>query len=338
MAERVDQLGEVDAGQHADEEVPGGSEEPGSRQRRCRDATQLGQLGVVDVCGSGHGCTEVVEVEVGGVECFAEPVPQRSDLQVGHDRGQALGAESAQGHVHRGLRSRQEGGAHHELGDVDAALILARSHHDAAESVDDHLGRIEPEQLRCQVPVGEPRGGERQDRVPGGIEERLVRGLLVERYASDSQHDHRVAAGGSPGPQHLVNMNTVLSREQCCERLVLRLLQSCQRQRLGVAVPKSTPGLGEQLGVPGVAAVDPHHEGSPGGIGRVEDEDSGPLPSPFRQRCHLYAELLESATDGRDAGPAAGGTEQEMHDGRGQGAAQHAQGGSARRRRFEEDE
>ena len=156
--------------------------------------------------------------------------------------------------------------------------------------------------------------------------------------AGVAQDDEGVVAGAATGLHHVIDRHALAGREQGDERLVLGLLQPRQRERIGVAVPERPPALGEQLGVPGVAAVHLHEQLLAGRARGVDQEHPGGLAVGLGELAGLDLQLGEGVAHLAERRLAGGRAEQEVERRGAHGPAQDPDQRAGRRGGVEDHE
>ena len=150
----------------------------------------------------------------------------------------------------------------------------------------------------------------------------------IERVAGGPDDDERVALTGAAGGHQLLDTNAGPLGEQRHEPLVLDELDPGEpRRALAAAVPREAPQRRQQLGVPGIAAVDLDVQRA-AGVVTDEVDDAGVVAGRRLQVGDLDAELVQGQLDPRARRAPAGRADDEVHDRRGQ-EADHRRGHTA---------
>ena len=148
-------------------------------------------------------------------------------------------------------------------------------------------------------------------------EARLVNGSepgrVAERFADRADDDERIAAPGAARCHEVRDAGTRPLGEHGHEPLVLDQLEArVLSEAFGVAVPHEPPHGGEQLSVPGVAAVHLDQE-RPVRVVTIEEHGTVRLHRCRREVVDVHAQLLQRQPDARRVRASARRAEGEVH-------------------------
>ena len=199
------------------------------------------------------------------------------------------------------------GGGHLGRGEVAEADRAVGPAHDAIE---------------VDVGVGDASGAELAQLLPETLDGRVgqVDRSRRDRLAIGSHDQQGVAVAGAPGHDEPRGSHPGPLGEQGDEPLVLDELESAQpRRSLRAAVPHQPPHRGEQLGIPGIAAVDLDRQ-RPDIVGGGEQHDARAVHRHRLELAGIDAELAQCPFDAGVRRAATGRPDDEVHDRRRQQA------------------
>ena len=231
------------------------------------------------------------------------------------------------------LADQQDGGADH-LGPVLQPVITLVGHRCRREVAEaERSVGADQQVIGVDLAVGDPGDVEVVQVCPQlgkGVVTDIVLDGGGQRCAVRAHHHERITASGAARRDQGGDAHAGSLGEEGHEPLVLDELDPAQPGRaLGVAVPGESPEVGQQLAVPGVAAVDLDRQ-RPVLVGAREQHDALGVHGGRGEVLDGHAEALQGEADARCGRAAARRPDGHVHDGGGEephGDGGHATGG-----------